>query len=87
MNARQIKKLFKKNLIKIKKLHPKEGDVICVTPDFEIFTLDEVVRFINMWYDCNIFGKAKVTIVPGNIKSLSKEQYQKISEINEQTKG
>jgi len=34
MNVRQKKKLFKKNLIKVKKFHPKEGDVICVTPDF-----------------------------------------------------
>ena len=87
MNVRQKKKLFKKNLIKIKKLHPKEGDVVCITPDFETFSVDEVIRFINMWYDCDIFGKTKVAITPGNIKSLSKEQYQNIKKTNEQLKG
>lgn len=87
MNVRQKKKLFKKNLIKIKKLHPKEGDVICITPDFETFNLDDIVKFFDIWYDCGIFGKAKTTITPGNIKSLSKEEYQNISKINEQLKG
>ena len=87
MNTRQKKKLFKKNLIKIKKLHPQEGDVICITPDFEVFTLDEVVKFFNMWCDCGIFGKANATIIPGKPKVLSKEQYQNILKINEQLKG
>lgn len=87
MNVRQKKKLFKKNLIKIKKLHPKEGDVICITPDFDAFGLDEVVKFIDVCYNCNICGKANFVIVPGDIKSLSKEEYQKILKINEQLKG
>ena len=87
MNARQKKKLFKKNLIKIKKLHPKEDDVICITPDFETFNLDDIVEFFDIWRRFNIFGKAKTTIIPGNIKSLSKEEYQNILKINEQLKG
>lgn len=87
MNVRQKKKLFKKNLIKIKKLHPKEGDVICITPDFETFNLDDIVEFFDIWCRLGIFGKAKLTIIPGNIKSLSEEQYRKVSEINEQMKG
>lgn len=78
MNARQKKKLFKKNLIKIKKLHPKEGDVICITPDFEIFNLDEIVKFFDIYHKLNVFGKATIMLIPGNIKSLSEEQYLKV---------
>lgn len=87
MNVRQKKKLFKKNLIKIKKLHPKEGDVICITPDFETFNLDDIDKFFDIWRRLGIFSKAKLTIIPGNIKSLSEEQCRKVSEINEQMKG
>ena len=84
MNIRQKKKLFKKNLIKIKKLHPKEGDVICITPDFDAFSLDEVAKFIDVYCSCNIYGKSNLAIVPGDVKSLSKEQYEKILKLNEQ---
>lgn len=85
MNVRQKKKLFKKSLIKIKKLHPKEGDVICIIPDFDAFSLDEVVKFMDVCCNCNICGKANLVMIPGDIKSLSKEEYQKILKINEQT--
>lgn len=87
MNTRQKKKLFKKNLIKIKKLHPQEGDVICITPDFEVFTLDEVVKFFNVLIKSSILGKASAAILPGNIKSFSEEQYQNILKVNKQLKG
>ena len=30
MNKRQKKKLFKQTLIKVRKLHPQKGDVICL---------------------------------------------------------
>lgn len=33
MNKRQKKKLFKQILIKVRKLHPQKGDVICFQPD------------------------------------------------------
>lgn len=87
MNIRQKKKLFKKNLIKIKKLHPKQGDVICITPDFEAFNLDEIAEFFDIWCKLDVFGKAKTVLTPGNIKSLSEEQYLKILQINKQLKG
>lgn len=87
MNIRQKKKLFKKNLIKIKKLHPKQGDVICVTPDFETFNLDEIAEFFDIWCKLGVFNKANAALIPGKIKSLSEEQYLKILQINKQLKG
>ena len=35
MNKRQKKKLFKQTLIKVRKLHPQKGEVICFQPDLD----------------------------------------------------
>ena len=35
MNKRQKKKLFKQTLIKVRKLHPQKGDVVCLQPNLD----------------------------------------------------
>ena len=39
MNKRQRKKSFKQTLIKVRKLHPQKGDVICFQPNFDYVDL------------------------------------------------
>jgi hypothetical protein len=43
MNKRQKKKLFKHTLIKVRKLHPQKGDVICLQFDPEQLYVDVIV--------------------------------------------
>lgn len=52
MDGRQKKKLYKNRLIKIKKLHPKQGDVICLMPN-----LDEIGVGYAFKTDCNKLEK------------------------------
>ena len=45
MNKRQKKKLFKQTLIKVKKLHPQKGDVICLQPNLDYVDLGTMCDF------------------------------------------
>ena len=59
MNKRQKKKLFKQTLIKVRKLHPQKGDVICFQPDL----------------NNDVFGESKLAFVPADIKQLKHKKY------------
>ena len=76
MNKRQRKKLFKQTLIKVRKLHPQEGDVICFQFDPEQLYVDVITEFERACLDNQIFGEANIAIVPSNIKKLDKEEAQ-----------
>ena len=76
MNKRQKKKLFKQTLIKVRKLHPQKGDVICFQFDPEQLYVDVITEFERACLDNQIFGEANIAIVPSNIKKLDKEEAQ-----------
>ena len=76
MNKRQKKKLFKQTLIKVRKLHPQKGDVICLQFDPEQLCVDIIAEFGRAYFDNQIFGKANIAIVPSDIKKLDKEEAQ-----------
>ena len=75
-NKRQKKKLFKQTLIKVRKLHPQKGDVICLQFDPEQLYIDIAVEFGKAYLDNRIFGEANIVIVPSDIKKLDKEEAQ-----------
>lgn len=77
MNERQKKKLFKQTLIKVRKLHPQRGDVICLQFDPEQLYVDVMDEFGRAYYDNQIFGEANIAIVPSDIKKLDKEEAQR----------
>lgn len=77
MNKRQKKKLFKQTLIKVRKLHPQRGDVICLQFDPEQLYVDVMDEFGRAYYDNQIFGEANIAIVPSDIKKLDKEEAQR----------
>ena len=68
MNKRQRKKLFKQTLIKVRKLHPKKGDVICLQPDLAWIDAETMCQFIKLYADNKIFGEANLAFVPADIK-------------------
>ena len=76
MNKRQRKKLFKQTLIKVRKLHPQEGDVMWFQFDPEQLYVDVITEFERAGLDNQIFGEANIAIVPSNIKKLDKEEAQ-----------
>lgn len=76
MNKRQKKKLFKQTLIKVRKLHPQKGDVICLQFDPEQLYVDVITEFERACLDNQIFGEANIAIVPSNIKKIDKEEAQ-----------
>ena len=76
MNKRQKKKLFKQTLIKVRKLHPQKGDVICLQFDPEQLYVDIIVEVGKVCFDNQIFGEANIVIVPSDIKKLDKEETQ-----------
>ena len=69
MNKRQKKKLFKQTLIKVRKLHPQKGDVICLQFDQEQLPVDIVDEFGRSYFDNQIFGEANIVIFPSDIKN------------------
>lgn len=79
MNKRQKKKFMKKNMIKLKKIHPNEGDIVVLQfdPENEYINIDTVLKFYNAWEDAGIFDHCGVAIVPCNVKVLDKESAQK----------
>ncbi len=74
MNKRQKKKLFKQTLIKVRKLHPNKGDVICLQPNLECVDMGVMIDFMNLYKDEKVFDEATLAIVPANIKNLENKQ-------------
>lgn len=75
MNKRQKKKLFKQTLIKVRKLHPQKGDVICLQPNLDWIDAETMCQFMKVYSNNDIFGKAKLAFVPANIKQLRHKKY------------
>ena len=74
MYKRQKKKLFKQTLIKVRKLHPNKGDVICLQPNLECVDMGVMIDFMNLYKDEKVFDEATLAIVPANIKNLENKQ-------------
>lgn len=70
MNKRQKKKLFKQTLIKVRKLHPQKGDVICFQPDLDRIDAETMCQFMKVYSNNDVFGESKLVFVPVNIKQL-----------------
>ena len=70
MNNRQKKKLFKQTLIKVRKLHPQKGDVICLRPNLDYIDLGTMCDFLRVYESHKAFGEAKLAIVPSDIKHI-----------------
>lgn len=79
MNKRQKKKFIQKNMAKIRKIHPNEGDVIVFqwNPDSEYIDLATIIEFYKAWEDIGIFDKCAAAIVPCDFKIFNKEEAQK----------
>lgn len=79
MNKRQKKKFIKKNMIKLRKVHPDEGDVVILQfdPDNEYMSIGTVLEFYEAWEGTGIFDRCGTVIVPCNVKVLDKEAAQK----------
>lgn len=79
MNKRQKKKFIKKNMIKLKKIHPDEGDVVIIQfdPGNEYIDIDTVVMIYNAWNNSGFLNKCAVAISPCNVKVWDKEAAQK----------
>ena len=74
MNKRRKKKLYKQTLIKVKKLYPQRGDVICLQPNLDCIDLDTMCNFLQLYENCKAFGEANIAIVPANIKKLEHKE-------------
>lgn len=74
MNKRQKKKLYKNTFIKIKKLHPKQGDIICLMPNLDEISIETISDFVSAYLENYIFDGATIVVVPSNIKSMKKEE-------------
>lgn len=70
MNKRQKKKLFKHTLIKVRKLHPQKGDVICFQPDLDWVDVNTMCQFMELYANNKVFGESKLAFVPADIKQL-----------------
>ena len=70
MNQRQGKKLFKQTLIKVRKLHPQKGDVVCFQPDLDWIDVNIMCQFMELYANNKVFGEADLAFVPADIKQL-----------------
>lgn len=70
MNKRQKKKLFKQTLIKVRKLHPRKGDVICFQPDLDRVDAETMCQFMKVCSNNDVFGESKLVFIPADIKQL-----------------
>lgn len=79
MNNRQKKKFINKNMIKLKKIHPDEGDVVIIQfdPGNEYMSIATVLEFYEAWEGAGIFDRCGAAIAPCNVKVLGKEAAQK----------
>lgn len=75
MNKRQKKKLFKQTLIKVRKLHPHKGDVICFQPDLNLIDAETMCQFMKVYWNNDVFGESKLAFVPADIKQLKHKKY------------
>ena len=78
MNKRQKKKLFKQTLIKVRKLHPQRGDIICFQPDLDWVDAETMYQFIKVYSNNNVFFYFYLALVPADIKQL---KYKKDAQI------
>lgn len=74
MNKRQKKKLFKQTLIKVRKLHPQNGDVICFQPDLNWIDVETMCQFMKVYSNNDVFGESKLAFVPVDIKQLKNKE-------------
>mgnify|MGYP006935421409 FL=1 len=74
MNKRQRKKLFKQTLIKVRKLHPQKGDVICFQPDLDWIDAETMCQFMKVCSNNDVFGESKLAFVPADIKQLNNKE-------------
>lgn len=74
MNKRQKKKLFKQTLIKVRKLHPQKGDVICFQPDLDRVDVETMCQFMKVYSNNDVFGESKLAFVPADIKQLKNKE-------------
>lgn len=74
MNKRQKKKLFKQTLIKVRKLHPQKGDVICFQPDLDRVDVETMCQFMKVYSNNDVFGESKLVFVPADIKQLKNKE-------------
>ena len=79
MNKRQKKKFIKKNMIKLKKIHPDEGDTVVLQfdPENKYIDIDTIIAFYKAWESAGIFNNCGSAIVPCNVKVIGKEAAQK----------
>jgi hypothetical protein len=70
MNKRQKKKLFKQTLIKVRKLHPQKGDVVCLQPDLDWIDMATMCDFLRVYESYKAFGEATLAIIPSDIKHI-----------------
>lgn len=74
MNKRQKKKLFKQTLIKVRKLHPQKGDVICFQPDIDWIDAETMCKFMRVYSNNDIFGEVKLAFIPTDIKQFKNKK-------------
>lgn len=79
MNKRQKKMFIKKSMVKLRKIHPDEGDVVVLQfdPGNEHIDIATVVRTYNAWIDSGFLNKCTIAISPCNVKVFGKEAAQK----------
>ena len=78
MNKRQKKKFIKKNMAKLRKIHPSKGDILVLqwNPDSEYINFDTIIEFYKAWENAGIFDKCGAAIIPCNFKIFNKEEAQ-----------
>lgn len=78
MNKRQKKKFIKKNTVKVRKIHPDEGDIVVIqwNPDSEYIDFSTIVEFYKVWGNAGIFDKCGAAIVPCDFKIFNKKEAQ-----------
>lgn len=74
MNKRQKKKLFKQTLIKVRKLHPQKGDVICFQPDLDLVDAETMCQFMKVCSNNDVFDESKLAFAPADIKQLNNKE-------------
>ena len=79
MNKRQKKKFIKKNMIKLRKIHPNEGDIVVLQfdPGNKYIDIDTILEFYRAWECAGIFDYCGAAVIPCNVKVLDKESAQK----------
>lgn len=73
MNDRQKKKLYKQTLIKVRKLHPRKGDVILFQFDADKIDVCTVSEYVKACKNSGIIGEATLGMVPMDVLKMDKE--------------